>query len=84
MVNHPMIANIWKKAISIFAGNFNLGLGYLFTTVTEKASQNLKSHRLQRTYEKGSSYNQARHSDSNSPIVSNISDLSIFDFLIFY
>jgi hypothetical protein len=29
-------------------------------------------------------YDLMRHSDSNSPIVSNKSDLSIFDFLIFY
>ena len=27
------MANIWEKAISIFAGNLNLGRSYLFTTV---------------------------------------------------
>ena len=27
------MANIWEKVISILAGNLNLGLGYLITTV---------------------------------------------------
>ena len=33
---------------------------------------------------KTAAYEGLWHSDSNSPIVSNKSDLSIFDFLIFY
>ena len=28
------MANIWEKAISILAGNLNLGCSYLITTVT--------------------------------------------------
>ena len=32
LLNHPLMANIWEKAISILAGNLNSGLSYLDTT----------------------------------------------------
>ena len=32
-LNHPLMANIWEKAISILAGNLNSVLSYLITTV---------------------------------------------------
>ena len=32
-LNHHMMANIWEKAISILAGNLNLGSSCLITTV---------------------------------------------------
>ena len=35
VLNHPMMANISEKDISILAGNLNSGLSYLITTVTQ-------------------------------------------------
>ena len=32
-LNHPLTANIWEKAILIWAENLNWGLSYLITTV---------------------------------------------------
>ena len=32
-LNHNWMANIWERAISILAGNLNLGRSYLITTV---------------------------------------------------
>ena len=43
------MANIWEKAISILAGNLNLGRSYLITTVSENLRnfENLKEKKSQ-------------------------------------
>ena len=34
-LDHDLMARIWEKAISILAGNLNLGRSYLITAVPE-------------------------------------------------